>query len=107
MREIAKQVKENLLPEKSRNLYMKAYITFTNWCSSKNINFISENVPLTYFQDYAADKKASTLWAHYSMLKSTTSLKENIDVKVLQIDRILKASKCKLQTQKVVSFYTR
>ncbi|RZC37984.1 hypothetical protein BDFB_014693 [Asbolus verrucosus] len=58
---------------------MKEYVTCTNWCSGKNINLISENV-LAYFQDYAGDKKASTLWAHYSMLKSTISLKENIDI---------------------------
>ncbi|RZB38709.1 hypothetical protein BDFB_013314 [Asbolus verrucosus] len=74
MREISEKVKENLLPEKSRNLYMKAYVTFTNWCSSKNINLVSKDVLLAYFQDYAGDKKASTLWAHYSMLKSTISL---------------------------------
>lgn len=80
MREIAEQVTDNLLPEKSKNIYMKAYLAFKNWCSTKNVFIISENVLLAYFQDYANGKKASTLWAHYSMLKSTLSLKENIDI---------------------------
>lgn len=80
MREIAVQVTDNLLPEKSRDLYLKAYITFKNWCDSNNVNIISENVLLAYFQDYANGKKACTLWAHYSMLKATISLKENIDI---------------------------
>jgi hypothetical protein len=80
MRARAEEVMDKLLPEKSKRLYLKAYVAFKNWCSSKNVITVSENVRLAYFQDYANEKKVSTLWSHYSMLKSTLSLKENIDI---------------------------
>jgi hypothetical protein len=71
MRARAEEVMDKLLPEKSKRLYLKAYVAFKNWCSSKNVITVSENVLLAYFQHYANEKKASTLWSHYSMLKST------------------------------------
>lgn len=80
MRVVADKVKENLLPEKSRDIYMKAYVTFIDWCRANKVTVYTENVLLAYFQQYAIDKKASTLWAHYSMLKSTIRLKKNIDI---------------------------
>lgn len=80
LREIAENLNEKLLPEKSKHLYLKAYTTFKNWCSTKEVIKISENVVLAYFQDYVSNKKSSSAWAHYSMLKSTLSLKENIDI---------------------------
>lgn len=80
MREIAEQATEGLLPQKSKQLYLRAYLDFKKWCNSKNVIKISENVLLAYFQEYSENKKASTQWAHYSMLKATLNLKENIDI---------------------------
>lgn len=80
MREAAEQLNDELLPQKSKSVYLKTYETFKHWCVSKGAGGISENVLLAYFNEYANDKKASTLWAHYSMLKATIKLKENIDI---------------------------
>jgi hypothetical protein len=99
--EVAEHLNETLLPEKSKHLYLKAYITFKNWCSIKKVIKISENVLLAYFQDYANDKKASTAWAHYSMLKSTLSLKENIDIsKFFKLIAFLKRKNLNYQAKK-------
>lgn len=80
LREIAKNMDDNLLPEKSKNLYMNAYKTFQTWCVGKKVKKTSENVLLAYFEEQAEAKKASTLWAIFSMLKSTIKLRENVDI---------------------------
>lgn len=80
MREEAEKIQEQLLPQKSKGLYMKTYAIFKDWCQGKKVEKISENILLIYFQEQAKTRKASSLWATFSMLKSTISLKENIDV---------------------------
>ena len=69
------------MPEKSKVRYEKTYKYFRDWCSKKGIeNFTSESVILAYFGDVAKTKKPSTLWAHYSMLRSTVNFKDNVDI---------------------------
>jgi hypothetical protein len=68
MRARAEEVMDKLLPEKSKRLYLKAYAAFKNWCSSKNVITVSENVLLAYFQHYANEKKASTLCFYINFL---------------------------------------
>lgn len=75
MREEAEQLNEELLPQKSKSVYLKTYEIFKHWCLSKGAAAISENVLLAYFNEYANDKKA-----HFSMLKANIKLKENIDI---------------------------
>ncbi|KAJ8968809.1 hypothetical protein NQ317_001589 [Molorchus minor] len=60
----------NLLPTKSRSLYDIAYNRFKKWCADKNVQVYSENVSLAYFSENAKNYKSSTLWAHYSMVKT-------------------------------------
>lgn len=78
--EVANNVIANLLPEKSKAQYENAYKQFKDWCSYKKVSKVSENVLLAYFEDKSKSVKSSTLWALYSMLKSTLNIKENIDV---------------------------
>ncbi|KAJ8911520.1 hypothetical protein NQ315_012492 [Exocentrus adspersus] len=66
----------NLLPEKSRKLYESVYNTFINWRAIKKTNSFSESVLLVYFTELAAKYKPSTLWSHYSMLRSTLNINE-------------------------------
>lgn len=80
IKETALRMEEQLLPEKSKKLYLKIYSEFKDWCLGKKIGTTSENVLMVYFNEQAKTKKASTLWATYSMLKSTISLKENIRI---------------------------
>ncbi|KAJ8974496.1 hypothetical protein NQ317_019454, partial [Molorchus minor] len=70
----------NLLPTKSRSLYDIAYNRFKKWCAKKNVQVYSENVLLAYFSENAKNYKSSTLWAHYSMVKSCLIIYDNIDI---------------------------
>ena len=76
----AKSVTLNLLPEKSRSKYEKQYELFSKWCESKGTKKISENILLAYFAEKAKVMKSSTLWSIYSMLRSTISVKNDINI---------------------------
>lgn len=76
----AREAIENLLPSKSRLHYEKAYRQFLDWRITKGVTNVSENVLLAYLSEKSKNVKASTLWATYSMLKSTLNIKENVDI---------------------------
>lgn len=78
---IASSSKECLLPAKSGTIYLKTYETFKNWCSTKKVKKVSENVVLAYMTELSETKSGASLWSTYSMLKSTLLLKENVDIK--------------------------
>ncbi|KAI4469789.1 hypothetical protein MML48_1g03331 [Holotrichia oblita] len=81
IRKEANQIEyQKLLPEKSKNFYIKVYNIFKDWCKLKKVKQVSENVLLVYFQEQAENRKASSLWAKFSMLKQTLRLKQNIDI---------------------------
>lgn len=72
----------NLLPDKSKHLYEKAYKAFKDWCLKKKVgNIVNESVLLVYFTKELKDLKASTAWSTYSMLRATLNIKENIEIK--------------------------
>ena len=76
----AKSVALNLLPEKSRSKYEMQYELFSKWRDSKGTKKISENILLAYFAEKAKVMKSSTLWSIYSMLRSTISVKHDINI---------------------------
>lgn len=78
--ERAGKVSEELLPKKSRKLYEQQYEAFQKWCRVQNVEKPTENALLVYFDEKAKVVCASTLWAHYSMLKSVINIRENIDI---------------------------
>lgn len=89
--EIANNVTMNLLPSKSREVYECAYSRFIRWCSEKGANTYCESVLLAYFAHLATKMKSSTLWAQYSMVKSTLNLKNGIDIgKYFKLNAFLK-----------------
>lgn len=99
--EVANNAIANLLPEKSKAQYENAYKQFKDWCSHKNVSKVSENVLLAYFEDKSKSVKSPTLWALYSMLKSTLNIKENIDVmKFLKLVPYLKKKSVGYQAKK-------
>ncbi|KAJ3662126.1 hypothetical protein Zmor_006485 [Zophobas morio] len=80
--EAAKKGIGNLLPEKSKSRYQKAYQAYTDWCAQNKVqNITSENVILAYFGVLSQDKKPSTLWTSYSMsmLQTTLNIKQILD----------------------------
>lgn len=78
--EAARNVSNNLLPEKSKIIYEKRYNEFIQWCMRKKIKNFSENVLLGYFSQKLNHLKSSSLWAIYSMLKTTLNIRQNVDI---------------------------
>lgn len=69
-----------LIPEKSSLRYNNAYNEFMEWNKAKKGDGVSETVLLAYFFNMSTLKKPTSLWAYYSMLKSTIKVKHNIDI---------------------------
>lgn len=72
---------QSLLPVKSKGKYENAYCQFDNWCKEKRVKMINEVVLLAYFEQKSKVYKSSTLWSIYSMVRTTLSVKKNIDIK--------------------------
>ena len=56
------------------------YDNFKTWCKLNNVQKSSENVLLAHFSEKSKVYKSSTLWSHFSMLKSTLSAKDNVNI---------------------------
>lgn len=72
---------QSLLPVKSKDKYENAYRQFDDWCKERRVKVITEEVLLAYFEQKSRVYKSSTLWSLYSMLRTTLSMKKNIDIK--------------------------
>ncbi|KAK4882654.1 hypothetical protein RN001_005973 [Aquatica leii] len=80
LRELAIAAINNLLPEKSKNMYEKEYEKFMAWCATKNVTIVTENVTIAFFETISKQYKSSTLWKIYSMLRSVLNIRQNIDI---------------------------
>lgn len=69
-----------LLPTTSQKKYEIAYEKFIKWRHEHKVKSFSENVLLAYFTEISKTLKASTLWSQYSMIRSTLSIKHNVDI---------------------------
>jgi len=78
--EAAEILSSNLLPEKSRKHYEEVYKKFMDWRISKRANSFSETVLMAYFGELSDKYKSSSLWAKYSMLRSTLLIRHNINI---------------------------
>lgn len=77
----AKDIIDNLLPPKSRKIYLKTYESFMDWRNKKRINSFTESVFLAYFDEMSKKYQSSTLWSIYSMLKITVKIKHEVQMK--------------------------
>lgn len=69
-----------IIPEKSKIRYQNTYQSFKKWCEGKNLR-IDEKTLLAYFvQRHMQLKAPGSLWAEYSMIKSTVFLYDGIDI---------------------------
>ncbi|XP_031342039.1 uncharacterized protein LOC116169963 [Photinus pyralis] len=69
-----------VIPQKSRIRYENTYNIFKQWCSERNVG-VTEKVLLAYFVKRSDKLKSpGSLWAEYSMLKSTIFLYESINI---------------------------
>lgn len=78
--ESAESAKLELLPTKSKKLYEKTYNEFIKWRNENNVKVITEDILLGYFFEKSKNRKPSSLWSYYSMLKSTLNLYNNINI---------------------------
>lgn len=91
IRNAAKEVSLNLLPKKSKQLYVKIYNVFKQWCREKGTNSYCQDVMLAYFGRLSTIYKPPSLWPLYSMLKSTIIAFHAIDIsKYAQLIQFIK-----------------
>lgn len=76
----AEEASTSLLPVKSRERYETVYRKFMEWRLRNNIKSFSENVMLAYFQELSEKIKPSSLWAFYSMLRTTINMNHNVNI---------------------------
>ena len=69
-----------LLPNKSRAAYEKAFKRFEDWCQKKNVKEVSEKVILAYLNVELKGLKPSTLWSQFSMIKACLKTHRNVNV---------------------------
>lgn len=116
LEEMSRNIVDSLLPEKSRSVYEMVFNRYEEWCSAKKIkNITYEKVLLAYFECLSKERKPSSLWSYYSMIRSILSTRKNVDIsKYLQLVALLKrksegyrAKKSKIFTkQDVTKFLT-
>lgn len=80
IRQAAQNVTMDLLPQRSKILYTKAHNAFKTWRKEQHSNSFCEDVLLAYFADLAKKYAPSSLWATYSMLKTTFNCYDHIDI---------------------------
>lgn len=83
---IPEELNTECLSAKSRAKYEMTYMTFKKWRNtSKNMNKLTcENALMVYFKELAQTCQPSTLWAKWSMLKTTLGQKDGIDINQFQ-----------------------
>ncbi|KAJ8909403.1 hypothetical protein NQ315_004528 [Exocentrus adspersus] len=80
LEDAVKEVMDGILPKKSRKIYEAQYDTFVKWCCQRKLENVNEDVLLVFFAEKSKTLSSSTLWTHYSMLKTMLNVKRNIDV---------------------------
>lgn len=60
--------------------YNSTYVHFKKWMKTNGVLSVAEKVLLDFFTEIEQKSKPSTLWAYYSMLKTTLKSKDNIDI---------------------------
>lgn len=94
-----------IIPEKSKYRYENTYRIFKKWCQDKRVDN-NEKCLLPYFVQRNVQLKAhDSLWAEYSMIKSTTFLYDGIDIsKVSTLIAYLKWKNVGYRPKKAGSF---
>ncbi|XP_019761303.1 protein tramtrack, beta isoform isoform X1 [Dendroctonus ponderosae] len=103
------------LPERSRRHYEAVYNTFMDWHSLQDNDTFGEEVILSYFKVLRQSYSPASLWAYYSMLRSTLIIHHQVHIETYaELRSFLKANakgykakKAKMFTQKDVQRFLR
>ncbi|KAK5647881.1 hypothetical protein RI129_002773 [Pyrocoelia pectoralis] len=94
-----------LLPAKSKKLYEGAHKKFIDWQAQKKCSSFSERVMLAYFLEVSKNMKPSTVWSHYSMVKTTLNIYNDTDIsKYLKLKAFLKQNSKGYKSKKSLIF---
>lgn len=97
----AEETSSDLLPAKSKKRYEEIYIKFLDWREKNKVKSFSETVLLAYFGEICSNFKPSTLWSIYSMLRTTLSVKNDVDIsKYPKLRSLLKRKSDGFKSQK-------
>jgi len=77
----ATEASTGLIPAKSRILYENTYDAFQKWKKQHKIDSSSERVLMAYFNDLSKKFAPPTLWAKYSMLRTTLTVNDDINIR--------------------------
>lgn len=94
----------NLLPDKSKQKYLKEYTLFKKWCEQRKTKKVSENIVLAYFFEKSKVLKPPSLWAKFSMLRTTLAVKDDIDIKYAKLIAFLKRQSAGYKARKSETF---
>lgn len=79
--ENAKLASMDTLPQKSQENYLKIHKIFKDWQNGHGVKTITSDLILAYIHELNKKKiKPTTMWAYFSMLKATLSVKDNVDI---------------------------
>lgn len=85
----SKEEKDTLMPRKEQS-----YSKFMSWCENEGITEYTEPVLLNYFKFKAKEWKLTTIWSHFSFLRSMLLTKNNVDIgKCTSINEFLRELK--------------
>lgn len=79
-----KLIVSNLLPNKSRASYELAYARFLKWKDENSAKTVNEDVLIVYFEELSKKWKPTTLWSHWSKLRTTLNLRHNVNINHFQ-----------------------
>lgn len=83
LKETADAAVADLVPQRSKRQYEKAFNDFQAWCSARGVRngYLSENIVIAYLGELSSRYAPSTLWSIFSMLKSTLLVHSGKDIK--------------------------
>lgn len=71
---------DGLLPEKSKPLYEVAFKRFQDWQTKQQVLTVDEKGLMDYFSQELGNKKPSTKWSVYSMLRTMIHLRMGVNI---------------------------
>lgn len=80
----AYEIASNLLPEKSKDKYLRAYNIFQEYMKSEQ-TILCEEALLSYFHILSDKYCPSSMWTTYSMLKNCIMIYNSIDISTYKL----------------------
>lgn len=80
IRKLVGQAKDEMLPQCSKDLYVKVYEDYVKWRDEKGMCFTNESSVLAYMKVLSGKYKPSTMWQRCSILKTMIAKEEGVNI---------------------------